>query len=233
MDDLDQNSVANAVLRWYSFGSLNFLAVFCRTNDAPDSHMNLIQMWSVAVTSGASSGLYGGSSTVYGQLSGIYQTDKIPSSSMTAVGTVEVGNVPYLYMGDAQGNIYRFPDGFTDNGNPYLGVAQLSWLLPFDGKSNFIAMDVTTDRADAANTFQCYAATSDAPDQTINPTQLDIQSLPSPVNQTALTVRAGMNAQGVATGKYLTAWIAFPSDNTDAVVSKVILWSRPTAQGMP
>lgn len=233
MDDLDAATVSKAVLRWFSYGSLNFLAVFCRTSDAPDANLNLIQVWSVAVTSGASSGLYGGSSTVYGQLSGIYQTDKIPSTPMTSAGTVEVGLVPYLYTGDANGNIYRFPDGFLDNGNPYLGVAQLSWLLPSEGKSNFMALDVTTDRTDSAGTFGLYAATADAPDQLLAPIQLNIQALPSPVGQTGLTVRGGLNVAGLATGKYITAFISLPNDNADAVVSKIILWSRSTAQGMP
>jgi hypothetical protein len=233
MDDLDQASVSRAVLRWFSYGSLSFLAVFCRTSDAPDANLNLIQIWSVAVTSGASSGLYGGSSTVYGQLSGIYQTDKIPSVTMTAAGTVEVGSVPYLYLGDANGNLYRFPDGFTDNGNPYLGVGQLSWLIPYEGKSNFLSIDVTTDRLNAANSFQIYAMAADAPDQSLTPTLLDVQTLPSPVGATGLTIRAGLNLAGVATGKYITVFLAMPNDENEAVISKVILWSRPTAPGMP
>lgn len=233
MDDLDQASVANAVLRWYSYGSLNFLAVFCRTSDAPDANLNLIQLWSVAVTSGASSGLYGGSSTVYGQLSGIYQTDKIPSVPLTSAGTVEVGLVPYLYVGDANGNIYRFPDGFLDNGNPSIGEAQLSWLLPYEGKSLFFALDVTTDRADAVDNFQAYAVATDAPDQQLPPVALSLQTLPSPVGQSGMTVRAGLNVAGVATGKYFSVWLTMPTDEMDAAISKVILWSKPTAQGMP
>lgn len=233
MDDLDQAAVSRAVLRWFSYGSLSFLAVFCRTSDAADANLNLVQLWSVAVTSGASSGLYGGSSTVYGQLSGIYQSDRIPSISFTAAGTVEVGTVPYLYVGDANGNIYRFPDGFLDNGNQYLGIAQLAWMLPYEGKSNYIAIDVTTDRLDASTSVLLYAIVADAPDQLLTPIQLQTMALPSPVGQTGLTVRGLLNAQGLGNGKYISFFIVLPNDSMDAVVSKSILWSKPTAAGMP
>lgn len=233
MDDLDQAAISRAVLHWYSYGSLSFLAVFVRTSDAPDANLNLVQLWSFSVTSGASSGIYGGSSTVYGQISGIYQTDKIPSVPMTSCGIVEVGSVPYLYVGDAKGNVYRFPDGFLDNGNQYQGLAQLAWVQPFEGRSNFHAVDVVTNRADSASAFNLYASVSDSPDQTIPPTLLSVQQLPAPVNQGDLTIRGNMNTQSTASGRWATLSIAFPTDNADAVVSKVTLWSRPTQAGFP
>ena len=233
MDDLDPEATGSAILRWFSYGSLSFLAVLCRTKDAPDANLNLIQIWSFAVTSGASSGLYGGSSTVYGQISGIYETDKIPSVSMTSCGIVEVGDVPYLFLGDANGNVYRFPDGYTDAGNSYEGLAQLAWMLPYEGRSNFLALDVTTDRTDSVSAFGLYAIAADAPDQSLPMKQLEVMQLPNPKEQTDLTIRGKMNADGVATGKYISPIIAFPDDDSDAVISKVILWSRPTGAGMP
>lgn len=233
MDDLDSASISKAVLRWYSYGVRNFLAIFCRTSDAPDANLNLIQLWSVAVKSGASSGMYFGTSTVYEQINGIFQTDKIPSNTLTAAFTVEVGNVPYIYCLDAAGNLYRFPDGFLDNGNPYSGVGQLAWMLPYEGKSNYIGLDLTTDRNDSISSFQIAAAAADAPDQSVAPVQLNVIQLPSPVNESPLAIRGQMNAPGCATGRFATAWIAFPSDSNEAVVRKMTLWSRPTAAGMP
>lgn len=233
MEDLDPSQVANAVLRWYEYGSMQFLAVFCRTLNSPDANMDLIQLWTFAVNTSASSGMYGGGSGVYGQLKGISQTDKVPSSTMTTANIVESGDTPFLYMGDAAGNIYRFPDGFLDNGNPYAGIAQLAWAMPNDGKSKFLWVDVTSDRADSANSIQLYATTADAPDQQLPPTQLAVQQLPSPVNQTGLAIRGSMNAPNLATGKYMTLYIAFPQDNNDAVVSRVSLASKALNAGIP
>lgn len=232
MEDLDATQVANAVLRWYEYGSLQFLAVFCRTVNSPDANMDLIQLWTFAVNTSASSGMYGGGSAVYGQLKGISQTDKVPSVTMTMANNVEVGDIPYLYMGDAEGFIYRFPDGFLDNGNPSAGVAQLAWGMPNEGKSRFYWLDVTTDRADSLFSFGIYATVADAPDQRIPPTQLAVQQLPSPVNQSSFPIRASLNAQGLATGRYITLYIAFPQDGSDAVVSKVTLASRALNAGI-
>lgn len=233
MEDLDPSQIANAVLRWYEYGSLQFLAVFCRTVNSPDANMDLMQLWTFAVNTSASSGEYGGGSAVYGQLKGISQTDKVPSTTLTMANNVEVADTPYLFMGDAAGNIYRFPDGYTDNGNPYAGIAQLAWAAPNDGKSRFYWLDVTTDRADSLFSFQLYAAVSDSPDNHLNPTQLNIQQLPSPVNQSAMVIRGSMNATGLATGKFVTLYIAFPQDDSDAVVSKVSLASKALNAGIP
>jgi len=59
-----------------------------------------------------------------------------------------------------------------------------------------------------------------------------VQNLPSPVNQSGFVIRASLNAQGVATGKYISLWIVFPQDNQDAVVRKVLLASRPLNAGI-
>lgn len=238
MADIDPNYIGTSQCLWFEFGQYNILCVLCRTADYTGSGFNWMQMWSFTTEAHDISGMYGAGSGVYAQLTGTYQTDKFPSVGITAAGSIDVGfeGEPYLYMGDANGNVYRWPDGFQDfigsTANPSQGVAQLAWMLPNEGKSRLYWADIVTDRQDSATSFQVYAATADAPDQTVTPTQLSIQNLPSPVNQSSYVIRASLNAQGVATGKYLTLWIQYPSDSSDAVIRKVTLASRPLNAGI-
>jgi hypothetical protein len=232
-EDIDPDHIDESLLCWYDFGAMNALVVFARTVDSAAAGFNLMQLWSFATEARGTSGEYGGGSGVYTQLVGTFQTDKILSVPMTAAGSVDVGfaGQDFIYMGDAAGNVYRWPDGFTDNGNPSPGVAQLAWGLPNEGKSRFYWTDVLTDRWDAAWAFGVYAVTADAPDQLLTATELSVQALPSPVNQSGMVIRASMNAPGVATGKYVSVYLTFPSDDTEAVVRKVTLSSRPINQG--
>jgi hypothetical protein len=234
MEDMDPDHIGEAVLCWYDYGPMDILAVFARTSDYAGAGMNYMQLWSFTTQARDTSGEYGASSGIYSQLTGTYQTDKLPTDGITAAGTVAAGfqGQNFIYMGDSSGNVYRWPDGFADNGNPSQPVAQISWYLPTEGKSRYFWADIVTDRSDAATAFQVYAATADAPDQQITPVQLQVQALPSPVNQSGFVIRAGMNVQGVATGKYLTLWIVYPNDNAEATVRKITLASRPLNAGI-
>lgn len=234
MEDIDPSHIAASQMAWYDFGPMNLLAVFVRTTDYAGQGFNWMQLWSFTNQTRETSGMYGAGSGLYQQLTGVYQTDKLPSDGITAIGSVDVGfaGQNFIFMGDAAGNIYRWPDGFLDNTNPYQSVGQLAWGLPNEGKSRFYWTDLVTDRADSATSFKLFAATADAPDQSLSPTQLAVQNLPSPVNQSGVAIRAGMNVPGVATGKYVSLWIVFPQDNNDAAVRKVIVASRPLNAGI-
>jgi len=234
MEDIDPAHIADSQLFWYDYGPMNMLVAFVRTSDYGGTGFNWMQMWSFTNQTRETSGMYGSGSGLYSQLTGVYQTDKFPVANITAAGSVDVGfsGQNFIYMGDASGNVYRWPDGFTDDGNPEENLAQLAWGLPNEGKSRFYWADLVTDRSDSATSFEVYAATADAPDQSITPTKLSVQQLPSPVNESSFAIRASMNAPGCATGKYVSLWVAFPNDDTDAVLSKVTLASRPLNAGI-
>ena len=233
MESIDSSTIANAVVQWFEFGSVSLIAVFCRTSDAPDANLNLMQLWSIGIKSGASSGMYGGMSSVYEQISGIFQTDKVLTTSMTSAARIEQNGEYFLYLGDAAGNIYQFPQGFQDNAQNVQPSAVFSWILPREGKSRFYFIDFFTDRADALSTFTVLAATSDAPDPTLPRMQLRLQPLPSPVNGSALAFRANLQVPGLNSGRYLSIAIAFPNDAADAVIRKVIIWSAPLYTAVP
>jgi hypothetical protein len=116
MEDLADADLPTVQLQWFSYGKYHFLLAFARTSDSPDPSgtLNLMQVWSIPVKGSQSTGEFTGSSQFYTQIGGIFETDKLPAVSFTGTGIVKVGYTPYVYMGDASGNIYRFPDGFQD-----------------------------------------------------------------------------------------------------------------------
>jgi hypothetical protein len=234
MDDIDPAHIASSQLVWYDYGPVDMLVGFVRTSDYQGNGFNWMQLWSFANQTRETSGQYGSGSGLYAQMTGVYQTDKLPTDGITAAGSVDVGfaGVDYVYMGDTAGNVYRWPDGFLDNANPYIGIAQLAWHLPNEGNSRYYWVDILTDRQDAKDAFQVYAVTSDAPDQGLIPKQLSLQNIPSPKGQSGQTIRASLNADGVATGKYISVSIQFPQDNQDAVIRKIVLASRPINAGI-
>lgn len=233
MDDIDPTTIQNSIVRWFQFGKLSFVLVFCRTTGAPGTNLNLVQMWSIVGKAQASSGMYLGSSTLYEQIGGIFQTDKVPTVQFTYAWPVEVDGEYYIFVGDANGNVYRFPDGLLDNGTAAAGSIKLAWLLPREGKSRFYWVDVFTNRSDAVTAFQVSAVTADSPDPTLALTNLVQQNLPSPVGQSTLAIRANLQAAGTASGKYISVAISFPADTTDASILKIIPASAPLYDGAP
>lgn len=236
MEDIDPKFISGAKCLWYDFGPMNLLVVMARTLDADPATpgWNWMQLWSFTTEAHDISGMFGAGQGVYTQLTGTYQTDKIPSVYMTAAGSVDVGfaGQNYIYLGDNEGNVYRWPDGFLDDTNPYQGVAQLAWARPNEGQNRFYWLDLDTDREDSLHAFEVYAIGADAPDQTLAPVQLDVMQRPNPRQTSPLAIRAMLNQDGVQTARFLTAWIEFPQDNSDAAVREVILSSRPLNAGI-
>lgn len=241
MEDLDITDLPNSRLLWYSYGKVHFLAVMARTTDATDQWLNLIQLWSIPVKGSQSSGQLTGTSSFYNQIGGIYQTDKIPLVSMSSGATVKIQNQSYLYLGDPDGNVYRFPDGFLDNGAPFLSNFSSPWTtLGEEAKKRFYFLDILVqfpasllDSGGPLANFKIYAATSESAEDTPTWTQLELQLIPSPDGVSQYALRANMQVQGVNVGKYVRFAVTFPDDNNDEVVLKAIVWHSPMYQAVP
>lgn len=243
MEDLSAADLPSARLHWYSFGRLHFLAVFCRTSDAPDANLNLIQLWNVNIQGAQSSGEYTGSSGFFNQIGGLYETDKIPALSFTASGDVKLSTSPYIYTGDAEGNIYRFPDGFTDAGITNLPMFSFPWsLLGKEAKKRFYWVDFYVEstapllcEGGPLETYEIYAAAVEAPDMNLVPTQpLELGPIPSPDGTSVNGVRANLQTEGTNVGKYLRLWVQMPANiNEDEIVLKIIVWYAPMYQAAP
>lgn len=241
MEDLDPNYLPNAKLVWYSYGKVHFLAVVTRTNDAPDGNANLIQLWSIPVKGSSSSGEISGSSSFFNQIGGIYQTDKIPAVSMTAAAAINAGNVPYVFLGDASGNVYRFPDGYMDDGTPFLSNVSSPWsLLDAEYKKRFYWIDFyvlspASLLADGGplNNFKLYAATSESAEDPPNWIPVDLQLIPSPDGVSQYALRGNLQVDGLNVGQYIRFTLVYPQDNNDEVILKTIVWFQPMYQGAP
>jgi hypothetical protein len=232
MEDLSIADLPNARIIWYSYGKVHLIGVIARTNDAPDANLNLIQLWSIPVKGSSSSGQLTGSSSFYNQIGGLYQTDKIPLTSMTSAVIVKVSNQPFLYLGDAAGNVYRFPDGFQDNSLPYLSSFSSPWsLLGSETKKRFYWLDLYVqsplsllDAGGPVNNFHVYAATSESAEDPPQWTELALQLVPSPNGVSQYAIRADMQVDGINVGRYIRFTITFPQDNNDEILLKSIVY---------
>lgn len=210
MEDLSDANLATAELRSYSFGGLHFLMVFANTSDVATG-LNLVQMWFVNVD-GA-------------QIASLGETDFIPVDVMSCSAEVLVNGKPYIFMGDANGNIYRWPDGYYHNAQK----AQYSISTPWTGgpQSRNYFVDVQTDRLDAAATFQIMAAVSSQPDMTISPKGCEIQPVPEPSGIDPSFIRGDLQQQGTSVGKWMRVIVTLPDDNQPAEIQKIQIWRKP------
>lgn len=239
MEDLSIADLPNARLLWYSYGKVHFLAVMARTNDAPDANLNLIQLWSIPVKGSQSSGQITGTSSFYNQIGGIYQTDKIPLTSMTSGAVVRVGNQPFLFLGDATGNVYRFPDSFQDNGVPYESNFSSPWsLLGSEAKKRFYWLDIWVqqpasllDAGGWLSNCHVYASTSESAEDPAVWVECKLQLIPSPNGVSQSAIRANLQVQGINVGRYIRFALTYPQDNNDEVLLKSVIWFAPVYEG--
>lgn len=239
MPDLSTADLSTVRIHWYSFGQLHFLAVFARTSDAVSDGLNLIQLWSVSIKGSQSSGEYTGTSSFFTQIGGLYETDKFPAVNFTASGDVHVGYQPYIFTGDVNGNVYRFPDGFQNLTAATTPKFSIPWTLcGVEGKKRMYWVDLFVEASDAADTltkFKLYAATAESPDQGGGtPIELEMQLVPSPDGTSQYAIRGNMQALGTNVGRYVKVWVELPGDtNDDQVLLKMIIWYAPLYVGVP
>jgi hypothetical protein len=216
MEDLSDAQLGTAELRSYSFGGLHFLMVFANTADV-GAGLNLVQMWFVNVD-GA-------------QISSLGETDFIPVDVMTSSAEVLVNGKPYIFMGDAQGNIYRWPDGYLHNEQG----AQHSVSTPWTGgpQSRFYFADVQTDRNDALSSFSMQAVCAPQPDMTVSPKTLEIQDVPDPAGVDPSFIRGNLQEQGTSVGKWIRLIVNLPSDDSPAEIQKIQIWRKPIYAVVP
>lgn len=241
MQDLSVADLPRAILLWYSFGKVHFIAAITRTTDAPDGNLNLIQLWSIPVKGSQSSGQLTGSSAFYNQIGGIFQTDKIPSTGMTSGSVVRVSNQPFIFLGDQLGNVYRFPDGYLDNGIPFISNFSSPWsLLGTEAKKRFFWLDLWVlspasllDSGGPVNNFAVFAAVSESAEDPPKWIQCQLTLVPSPDGPSQYAIRANLQVQGLNTGRYIRFATTLPQDNNDELVLKAICWHAPVYQGAP
>jgi hypothetical protein len=222
MESISDSQLANGQLRWYSFGRYSVLALFISTKN--NTYFDWCQLWDVSVLSAPTGPM--GSTTKDGMLMGAAEGDAFFSDHIIGSGNVLVGSTDYLFLTDTAGNVFRWPDGFTDNGQVYfpaMGSEFSDGDAPGLIKRNRF-LDVLTNRIDAAQSFGADALATDGMNVQADPFALELigpipgsdRSAPDPT-----TFRAKLERKGSAVGRWLRWWIQFPGDDQDAEVYEV------------
>lgn len=252
MESITDAQLATGQLRWYSFGRYNIVALLISTgaqngggaflgfgadgfgvsfggiNGAAGSgpYFDWCQLWDVSVLTGPQGPL--GATTKDGMLLGAAESDAFFLDQIIGSGNVLVGSTPYLFLGDNAGNIFRWPDGFTDNGNAY-GPAVGSEFTDCD-EPDFIKrfrwMDCLTSRQDAASAFGAGAVVSDGVDLDRKPYALPVGPAPAQYGIDPTVFRAKLEQQGTSIGRYIRWFVEFPIDDQPCKVFKnSVKWS--------
>lgn len=222
VEDLKDSELKNVELNWFMFGKSSYLMCSGNTSDQGNQALNWTQLWYVAFKGGA--------------IASVGETDFLPSDLFSSSARVLIGSTPYILFGDyANGNIYRWPDGFTHNAKAYKPLAGGAWSnCGVEGVSRFFFADLVTDRVDSLAEFSFFAAVADAPDMTVvTPSELDLQQLPAAYGSDPQALRASMQHPGTAIGRYMRWLVEFPDDNQQATLKKVTVWSKPLFDAAP
>lgn len=220
MESMTDAQLSTAQLRWFSFGRHNLVMVLVSTQG--NAYYDWCQLWDVSVLSGPQSQL-GGVLSKDGLLIGAAEGDMFPSDHIIGSGNVLSGSTPYLYLADDQGNIYRWPDGFNDNGKQYAPVAGSEFTdhdLP-GFKKRYRWLDAITSRIDAIASFAAAAVVSDGVSLDKKAVGLSIQAVPGPGPGDPTCFRGLMEQAGTAVGRFMRWIVEFPQDDADAELYKV------------
>jgi hypothetical protein len=241
MNDLSAIDLKSARIVWYSYGVQHYVIVLARTTDAPDAYLNWMQIWSIPVKGGASTGQYSGSSSFYNQIAGIYQTDKIPNDSFSSASIVKVASVPYVFLGGPTGNVYRFPDGYQDNGQTTLSSFSGTWTsLGTEAEKRFYWLDLYTTcdlsllaQGGPLSNFKMWAAVGESAEDPVKYTLLDLQLVPNPKKPSQYALRGNLQVDGLNVGRYIRIAIQLPADLFDSEILKATIWHAPLYEGAP
>jgi hypothetical protein len=220
MESLSEAQLATAQMRWFSFEQHNLVMVLVSTQQ--NEYFDWCQIWDVSILSGPQSQL-GGVLTKDGLLLGAAEGDTFFSDQIVGSGNVLSGDIPYIYLADNQQNIYRWPDGFNDNGKQYFPVAG-SEFTDHDApgfKKRYRWMDAITSRISAVTDFNAGAVASDGISLDKKPVGVPIQPVPGPGPVDPTCFRAKLEIAGAALGRYMRWFIGFPADDNDCELYKV------------
>lgn len=226
MEDLSAAQLATAELRGYSFGRYQLMALFCQTSENPQSYLDWVQLWDVSVLSGPAGPF--GQLTEDGRLQTSAESDMFPAHAMVASANVLVAAFAYLYIADVNGNIYRWPDGFTDSGLSYAPLlgSEFSDLSapnePADALKRMRTLDVKTSRGDAATAFSVFAAATDGANFGKPLAPVPVRPLPG-ADTDPTCLRAYLEqVRGASFGRLLRWAVEFPNDAADAEIYQVV-----------
>jgi hypothetical protein len=247
MEDIPASQLQNIVLKRYHFGRFEWIMAFCNTGQAPPGTYDWIQVWDTTFLPKVLAQTLIPTVLEDGTTHIIAESDFWPTDIMTCADLVEQNDENYMFMGDQNGNVYRWPDGYQDNGRGFHGVWGSPWspLKVFHGGSMFHPMpiqnveklvmfaDLVTDRQDAATAFQLKGLSLFSPDMQLPLVDIPLNVFTTPNRAEPTAARGNCNVQGVSLGQWHRFAVIFPDDNAPATLYRLSVGARPIKALVP
>jgi len=228
MESIAEDQLSQGELRWYSFGRYNILMLLVATQPQL-GYFDWCQLWDISILTGPSGPM--GELTKDGRLLGAAESDAFFSHRMLTSGDVLVGSKAYIWLADNAGNLFRWPDGWTDADVQFspVGGSEFSDCDLPEFQKHFRFMDVRTSNPAAKDKFHASALATDGVDVEAISYALPIGVMPaSPVDPTCF--RAKMELPGVSTGRFVRWFIEFPvDDQPQKVFNAAVKWNPVAA----
>lgn len=205
---MNVDRLVNAELHLLVNGAYKFVVLAVASADSLTK--NWIQLWDVTALLNAESDLP-------------VETDMIPSHTIQTLAPANIDGVDYLVMGDADGNLFRWPDGEMFHDTNQVGVFETHWMLfnaPFVKKMKWV--DLLTSRVDAKTLFTLYVAVSNALTRTPQFIEVPLGDVPEHGSEPdSSATRARLDIEGLARAKYVRFRIVFPQDAVFTAIDKI------------
>lgn len=221
VNELQIATLATCEVRYFSYGQMHLILVAGNTGSG---YLDWIALYQLVT----SVNQYTGNLTISGSIA----TDFFPAAHITATANVLIGGQQFIYLGDASGNVYRWPDGYADNGTPITTVFSTAWLHGDDTVNEWLFVDFEVDSLSAFNKAIFSAVALDRPD--MNAPLTLIAGKPYPFTYAAgqtvirVPVRQVKNAN---VGKYFRMIVQLPADGIQHAVSKIAVAFKPLFKG--
>jgi hypothetical protein len=220
MEDLSDSELPNLELRYYTFGRYNLLVLLANSGTAPSGYFDWIQLWDASFI---------GKTLDSGQVQMLGEADMFPSDIMATSALVDDNNKTYIFFGDIHGNIFRWPDGYQDNGQNYAPVWGSGWSelqAPEVTKALHYA-DLYTDRMDAPNQFKVSAVSGKVPNMIKKAIACQVRALPDDADPDPMAARAYLDEPGAASGLWSRFVVQFPVDDQPATLHRFSVQAEP------
>lgn len=221
VDSLQTSTLSACEVRYFSYGEIHLVVV---AGDTGTGYLDWLAIYQLQT----SVNQYTGNLTISGSII----TDLFPAAHVTATANVLVNGQQFIYFGDTAGNVYRWPDGFTNNGTPITTTFSTAWLKGADTVNEWLYVDFEVDSLSAFNKAIFSAIAVDTPDMNA-PLQL-VAGKPYPFThasgQSIIRVPV-IQVRGACVGKYFRMVAQLPADSNPHSVSKISVAYKPLFKG--
>lgn len=221
VDDLQSSTLSTCEVRYFSFGEMHLILV---AGDTGSGHLDWIAMYQLITSLNQYTGNL--------MISGSVVTDFFPAAAITATAKVLVGGEQYIYLGDIAGNVYRWPDGYSDNGTPITTVFSTAWLHGGGTVNEWLYADFEVDDFTVFSKAIFSAIALDKPDMNARLTLVAGKPYPFTYAAGQTVIRVPIRqVKGASVGKYFRMVVQLPADGTLHTVSKGEVAYKPLFKG--